>query len=289
MPELPPSLLRLFGRGARTAEEARAASEGATALRDASAARSAARLPETVAPLRSGATSAGDEVAATRQYRQTRLAQHEAAQTTLPHGTNDTLVMDRSRLRDVREPSKPLFSPETRSNLARAGAYTALGLGGVAVAAAVGDYATSHILTPISQNKVNEANAQTPQVSDAGLCAKIVRAPGQSTLLDDAECRAEKMREFLNDPGFSDAYRQYVLDRNPDQTPGSVNVSSVTTAPPSFAQKLRSVAISVALLSLVGAGAYAGWRYYKAHPEKFHKHAGTRVPTITNKPSASPA
>jgi hypothetical protein len=298
MPEVP-TWLRIFSRGSRVAEDANLARDAPRAAphEPVTPTRAAAPpRPETVAPLHTP-SAAPNEVLATRTYRQGALAAHEAAPTgTLRPGASpdevaatrrslDQHVADRSAIRtgeDVsptkpKTPQDPLVSRQTKGNLARAGLYTGLGLGGLAGLTAIGGWAQQSFFTPLSQNKVNEANAQTPKVDTAGVCAKIVTAPGQSTLLDDAECRAAQMRQFLRDPQFGDAYRQFFLNLDGGPSPGSVNVKPVTTPPPTFADKAMKVALAAVVLTLTGAAGYGAWRYYKAHPEKFRKKAGSPV------------
>jgi hypothetical protein len=250
--------------------------------------------PETIAPL-SPPSARPNEVLATRTYRQESIAAHEASQTGAATASLDRSVAERSATRTPRDvapagpktPTDPLLSPKTKGNLARATLYTGIGLGGLAGLTAIGGWAQNSILSPLSQDKVNEANAQTPQVNPAGLCAKIVTAPGQSTLLDDAECRAMMMRQYLSDPNFSDAYRQYFLGPNANGGPGSVEATPVTKPPPTFADKALKVAIAAGVVTLTGAAAYGGYRYVRAHPDKIRK-AGEKLGLSKSKP-ATPA
>lgn len=323
MPKPPGFLARLLGGGGRAAEDARLAREARGAHPSPRGAprppetptslRPATRAPETVAPLRAG-PEGGSEVAATRRFRQERVAQHELAQThgPTPPGAspdevaaarqralrNEQHVAERSHTRGPESPTgradapgkprEPLFSDRTKSNLARTGAYTALGLGGAAAATGIAQWWTDNVTLPRSDARTKELDAQTPKVDDAGACAKIVRAPGQSTLLDDAACRAEKMREYLQDRTFRDYYERFFLDGK--DNPGGVDVTPITTPPPNFADKVKTFAVGVLLLSLATGGAFLAWRYYKAHPEKFKKKGGSRVENPAKpKPAASPA
>lgn len=305
-----PNALRLLrlargGRGLRSARSTRGARPGEPA-----AGKPASSLPETTAPVRpgtvlpettaplSGGSAGSREITYTRAFRRERLAQREVAQTAGRGGPSDTAarrvreqgVNERSAVRDPNsqtgtadaplKPREPLLPHETRSRLVRGGAYAGLGLAAAGGLTGLGILAQEHFLTPMSDNRVREADASRPTAEDHGPCAKIViGTDNQSQVVIDEQCQEERrLAQGLDPEGAADlTFWERLFGQGEAAAGDGFTTEQLTTAPPTLGERIQKVASGILLLTIAGAAAYGAWWYYKKHPDKFpfKKKGGT--------------